>query len=59
MYIVRQPSPLFCSNPELEYIVFFFAEHCCPDPPTQRIQRVWRCQPWAIFVIHVFQNGHQ
>ena len=31
--IVRQPSPLFCSNLDLEYIVFFFAEYCCRDPP--------------------------
>ena len=28
--IVRQPCPLFCSNPDLDYIVFFFAEYCCP-----------------------------
>ena len=33
--IVRQPSPLFCFNPDLEYIVFFFAEYCCPDPPLE------------------------
>ena len=33
--IVRQPSLLFCSNPDLEYIVFFFAEYCCPDPPLE------------------------
>ena len=26
--VVRQPSPLFCSNLDLEYIVFSF----CPDP---------------------------
>ena len=31
--IVRQPSPIFCSNLDLEYIVFFFAEYCCQDPP--------------------------
>ena len=59
--LVRQPSPLFCSSLNLEYIVFFFAEYCCPDPPLNAFRAcggVTLGKAWLFTFFKMAANSH-
>ena len=56
--LVRQPSPLFCSNLDLEYIVFSLQNIVVKTPYLKNPEGV-EVSPLGNLVIHVFQNGRQ